>query len=131
MIPKNLCNVNVKELRELAKKFDINIRNSDKKLKKKCELIVEIVKKTIEDEEEEQEEEEEEEYYFTRKPEKQKTKKSVSFGNIPENTNKKKTKSTTKRPLTAEQIKNFIPRKAKRGTRERLETKFMQAEDKY
>lgn len=162
MIPENLCQIKIKELRNLAKKLDIDVKDSNNKLKKKNILVSEIIRKSIEDDEEEEElyfpvkstkkkpvaeddeehfvvksvkrkpvvEDDDEELYFPVKSIKnKKQKKSVSFGNIPDN-QRSTTKSTTRRPLTKEQMKTFIPRKAKRATREKLERQFMSSEDR-
>lgn len=157
----DLCEMKVVELRNLAKKKNIDIRDENQKLKNKCRLIIDIIK-TPEMSRQDEDEVDFSEVEFERPKKQKKNKKSapkkndedeIDFGEVEFERSKPKKvsfdskndtkivkteydsgkgirrKSNTRRPITEEQIKTFIPRKARQKERQRLETQFMGQED--
>lgn len=128
---EDLCQMKIKKVRDLALENDVKIRDSNKKLKNKCRLLIEIVKKRIEMK---NENDENNEIDFGNveiiKP------KKVSFNPMTgekiiqvENKPGRKSKNTTrtKRILTEEQAKNFIPGRLRR--KEKMERQMMEMLD--
>lgn len=136
----DLCDMKIKDLRNLAKKRNIEVRDSKGKLKNKCKLIIEIIKKKysgMNDDEmdltdftiETPQPEEMDLTDFTIERPRPIT-KATRFGNTTEKTietenksgKKNKNTSRTRRTLSEKEIKNFIPSKIS-------STKFKKIED--
>lgn len=140
----DLCDMKIKDLRNLANKKNINVRDSKGKLKNKCKLIIEIVKKSSMDDEEmdfgnvqivRADEEMDLSGFNLERPQP----KMIRFGDVTEtiieNENKgKKVKgrSYTRRPLSEKELKSFKPSKmsdAKIKKKEQSERTSMGMED--
>lgn len=139
----DLCDMKIKVIRDLAKEKNVKIRDDEGKLKSKCQLIIDIIKKIysallpdeidlsnmeIEDEDEIDLSNFEVE---TRQP------KNLRFGNVTETIvetenepgRKKKNRTSTKRTLTEEEVKNFKP--TKKSNKKTIAEKARERYEKY
>lgn len=141
----DLCDMKIKAIRDLAKEKNVNVRDSKGKLKSKCQLIIDIIKKIyssllpeevdLSNMELEQNEDEMDLSSFnleTPQP------KVLRFGNVTETIvetqnkpgKKIKGRSYTRRPLSEEEIKNFKPtKKSRRSIAKQNERNMMTMED--
>ncbi len=139
---EDLCRMKIKKLRDLALQNNVNIRDSNKKLKDKCRLLIEIVKKRIEMKNQNDETDFGPVEFIT-------TDDETDFGNFEiikpkkvsfnpatrekivqvQNKPGRKSKNTTrtKRILTEEQAQNFIPGRLRR--KEKMERQMMEMSD--
>lgn len=108
----DLCNMKIKNLRNLAKENNINVRDDKGKLKNKCKLMIEIIKKKYMNLETQDDELDIPDIIVeTIKP------KVLRFGDVSEtiveteNIPGRKSKNTTKtrRTLSDKELKNFKP----------------------
>lgn len=130
----DLCNMKIKAVRDLAKEKNVNVRDSKGKLKSKCQLIIDVIKKIysalLPDEIDLSNENIETEYddeidLSDLNVEIEKAQPKVTrFGNVTETIvetenepgRKKKNRTSTRRTLTEEEIKNFKPSKSSKMT---------------
>lgn len=134
----DLCDMKIKDLRNLAKKKNIEVRDSKGKLKNKCKLIIEIIKKKYSGMNDDEmdltdftiETPQPEEMDLTNFTIERPQQKNLRFGKTTEKTietenksgKKNKNTSLTRRTLSEKEIKNFIPSKIS-------STKFKKIED--
>lgn len=134
----DLCDMKIKDLRNLAKKKNIEVRDSKGKLKNKCKLIIEIIKKKYSGMNDDEmdltdftiETPQPEEMDLTNFTVERPQQKNLRFGKTTEKTietenksgKKNKNTSLTRRTLSEKEIKNFIPSKIS-------STKFKKMED--
>ncbi len=140
----DLCDMKIKNIRDLAKEKNINLKDSKGKLKSKCQLIIDIIKKIysslLPDEidlsnmklDSEVTDEIDFSEFELENP------KNVKFGNVTETIvetqnkpgKKLKNKSYTRKLLNEEEIKNFIPsKKSSKGIARQKERNMMSMED--
>lgn len=138
----DLCDMKIKDLRNLAKKKDINVRDSKGKLKNKCKLMIEIIKKKYMSDNEidfgdvEIEEPDEIDFGDVQIERSQPTTKVTRFGDVSEKIievqnkpgKKVKGKSYTRRLLSEKETKNFIPSKMSNKKFKQIETEKQQSE---
>lgn len=134
----DLCDMKIKDLRNLAKKKNIEVRDSKGKLKNKCKLIIEIIKKKYSGMNDDEmdltdftiETPQPEEMDLTNFTIERPQQKNLRFGKTTEKTietenksgKKNKNTSRTRRTLSEKEIENFIPSKIS-------STKFKKMED--
>jgi len=125
----DLCDMKIKDLRNLAKKKGVNIKDSKGKLKKKCILIIDIIKKKYMSEDEidfgdviiEQPEPITKVTRFG-----DNTKMTIETENKPGK--KVKGRSYTRRTLSEKEVKNFKPSKMSNKQFKQIETEKRQNE---
>jgi len=108
----DLCNMKIKAIRDLAKEKNINVRDDEGKLKKKCILIIDIIKKKYMSEDEI-------DFGDVIFEQPEPVTKVTRFGDVTETIieaqNKSgkpiKGRSYTRRPLSEKEVQNFTPSK--------------------
>jgi hypothetical protein len=136
----DLCDMKIKAIRDLAKDKNVKIRDDEGKLKSKCQLIIDIIKKIyssflpdeIDLDDVELDDEIDLSGFEQEKPKNVKfgdvTKKIVETQNKPGK--KLKNKSYTRKLLNEEEIKNFKPsKKSSKGIARQKERNMMAMED--